>query len=592
MRLNIITFLNILKENRYYLFLIISVLVVIMTVDYVLTVRLFNGSLELDNYISNIFLLFLTALIFLGTLIVRLNISNKKALAENRAKNNFLAIMSHEIRTPLNAIIGLGQLEIKNTNLSSGSKNTLEKILISGQNLLRIVNDILDLSKIESNRFEIIPNEYYITSLINDVSIISSSRIASKPIEFKISVSPNIPSKLYGDAQRIKQIVNSFLNNTIKHIEKGFIHFSADYQTVNEKNCLKFEISDSGSGLKREDILKLFKVEKTGIELLVAKRLADTMNSTIEVNSLYGSGCKFVIYIPQEIVDSKPIGTHVAESLEQMQYSAEKTLMSKDFAISKLTNAKVLIVDDVQMNLEVMQGFLKLYELNVDTAISGPQAIDKLKNGNKYDVIFMDHMMPIMDGVETTKAIRNLEGDYFKKVAIVAFTANTIIGIEKIFLENGFDDFLPKPVDIRQLDACLNKWIKKKEEKETEFITIKNDYNILKNSSEASKILEYYVDFEEGVEQFGSEATFKRMLASFKKHTPDLLRKLREQSGNNYVISIHALKGCARTIFAKELGDRAYELETAAKDGDWELVKSKNEDIIRDTERLIEAISA
>jgi CheY-like chemotaxis protein len=504
-------------------------------------------------------------------------ISNKKVTAEGGTRNNFLAILNREIRTPLNAVIGLGQLEMKNKSLSMSSKNTIEKILTSGQNLLKAVNDILDLNRIENGDLEIISREYDVPSLVNDVCVVSRARIVSKPIEFRVSVSPNIPGKLVGDNHRIKQILGNFLSNAIKNTERGFVSFSVDSLSANKNFFLKFKISDSGPGLKSQEIPDLFKEEKTGLELLIAKKLADFMGASIEVSS--GESSNFSICIPQVVGNSNPIGETVAENLEKLRFSTEKTLVSKDFTLTKLTVAKVLIVDDVQMNLEVMKGLLELYELDIDTATSGQQAIDMLKSGNRYDIIFMDYMMPVMDGIEATRIIRNLEGDYFKKVFIVAFTANALTGSDKMFLENEFDDFISKPVDIRSLDVCLNKWLDKKKEASEQ------------NKSGDPQILRRYVNFTEGAEQFGSEEVFKKVLGSFKKNTPDLLTRLREQSGNDYAISIHALKGCARTIFAKELGNRAYELETAAKDGNWELVKSKNEDLIKDVQNLIDAIS-
>ena len=398
---------------------------------------------------------------FIGLRSLIKKISNKKNVTESGDGSNFLAIVSREIRTQLNAIIGLGQLEMKNKSLSLSSKNTIEKILTSGQNLLKAVNDILDLSKIESGELEIIPREYDVPSLVNDVCVISRAHIASKPVEFRVSVSPEIPGKLVGDSQRIKQILNNFLNNAIKSIEKGFVSFSVDCFSANKNFFLKFKISDSSLGMRLQYISEeLFKKEKTGLELLIAKKLADAMGASIEVSS--GDGSNFSICIPQEVADSNPVGQAVAENLEKIKYIPERTPAGKDFTLTKVAVAKVLIVDDVQMNLEVMQGLLKLYELDIDTATSGQQAIDMLKRGNRYDIIFMDYMMPSMDGIEATRKIRNLEGDYFKKVFIVAFTANALAGSDKMFLENEFDDFISKPVDIRTLDICLNKWLEKK----------------------------------------------------------------------------------------------------------------------------------
>jgi len=236
-----------------------------------------------------------------------------------------------------------------------------------------------------------------------------------------------------------------------------------------------------------------------------------------------------------------------------------------------MSGISVLVVDDVEVNLEVVKLYLKPYNLYVELADSGHRAINFIEGKNEYDLIFMDHLMPIMDGIETVKKIRNMDSEYARNVPIVALTANTEPGNEKIFLENGFSDFISKPIDINKLDACLKKWIKKDRKK------TKLDVN-------------RHINFKDGIAQFGSEAKFKKVLLSFKKHVPALLKELEENSGGDYIISIHALKGCARTIYLTEIGERAYELEKAAKNGDWELVKSKNADLINDVQKIIDDI--
>jgi len=236
-----------------------------------------------------------------------------------------------------------------------------------------------------------------------------------------------------------------------------------------------------------------------------------------------------------------------------------------------MANASVLVVDDVEVNLEVVKIFLKPYDLYVELADSGQRAIELIEAKNEYDLIFMDHMMPVMDGIETVRIIRSMGSEYAKNVPIVAFTADTTPDSEKMFLENGFSDFISKPVDARKLDNCLKKWIKSDREE------------IEENAKSC-------INFEEGIAQFGSEEKFKKMLLSFKKHVPALLKNLEENSGNEYLISIHALKGCARTIFMNEIGDRANELEIAAKNNDWGFVESKNAALIKDVQRFIDVI--
>jgi CheY-like chemotaxis protein len=236
-----------------------------------------------------------------------------------------------------------------------------------------------------------------------------------------------------------------------------------------------------------------------------------------------------------------------------------------------MTDTSVLIVDDVDVNLEVIKIFLKPYDFHVELANSGQRAIELIGAKNEYDLIFMDHMMPIMDGIEAVRIIRSMDSEYAKNVPIVALTANKIPEGEKIFLENGFSDFMSKPIDVYELDNCLKKWIKK-------------------DGKKAWKDVEKCINYEDGIAQFGSEEKFKKILLSFKKHVPTLLKELEENSGNEYLISIHALKGCARTVFMNEIGARAQELEIAAKKGDWEFVKEKNPVLIEDVQKFLDTI--
>jgi len=537
---------------------------------------------DFNNTIKLIAGLCFSCCLLLSFLLVKLNTRSRQAYNESQAKSDFLAVMSHEIRTPLNAIIGLGQLELENKNLPQDSKKSIEKILMSGNNLLRIVNDILDLSKIERGKFEIISEEYEVPSLVNDICIIAQSRIAAKPLELKVFVSPEIPNRFLGDAQRIKQILNNFISNAVKYTQKGFVLLSVKYAVANEIPCLKFKVKDTGIGIRPEDIPKLFDsynrldnkknktIEGTGLGLSIAKKLSDLMDGVIEVKSVYGTGSEFSLVIPQIIKDSTPIGKEISNKLEQLTYNAGKSLPKADFARTQFTGASILVVDDVAVNLEVIKGLLEPYNLHIKAVTSGQQAVDLIKDGNRYDIIFMDHMMPDMDGIEATGIIRSLNNDYVKNVPIVAFTANAMIDSNKMFLEKGFNDFISKPVDIHKLDNCLNKWIEK---------------------NERSSDLSDYLDMEKGINQFGSEAMFNKMLASFKKHVPKLLKDLQEQSGDDYIIAIHSLKGCTKTIYADELGDRALELEMAAKEGNWDLVQGKNEALIKDTRKLVDAIN-
>ncbi|GHV11488.1 hypothetical protein AGMMS49938_02260 [Fibrobacterales bacterium] len=537
----------------------------------------------------------------LSVILVRLNNKSNLKEEESKAKSNFLATMSHEIRTPLNAIIGLGQIELERNDLSEKSRDNLEKIFVSSNSLLSLINDVLDLSKIESGKFEIIPEDYDIPSLVNDIAIMAQARIGSKPLNFKISVSPEIPSRLNGDYLRIKQVLNNFVSNAVKYTKEGEVEFRAMY----ESKSLRFDIRDTGIGIKKEDLPKLFgeynrldtaknkTIEGTGLGLSISKKLTKLMGGHIEVQSEYKVGSTFSVSFPQKIIKETPIGSEVAENLQTFKHSAEKFAKNQTIIKTKFTNMSLLVVDDVRLNLDVAEGLLTPYDLNIELATSGERAIDLIKSGKKYDLIFMDHMMPVMDGIEATRIIRSLEVGNAKTVPIIAFTANAMVGNDKMFVEKGFTDFISKPIDIRKLDAILNKYLKPllattaiSEE------VPKISSHKTKSSSYPAIVPEYLhnLNMQKGIEYFGSELAYKKMITSFKTHAPALLADMKTKEGLEYITAVHGLKGICRTIFAEEFGERAFELEMAGKNDKWETVKEKNSDLIKDLEKFIEEL--
>jgi len=398
---------------------------------------------------------------------LRLIEANIKTEAANQSKSNFLATMSHEIRTPLNAILGITQIELQNEDLPARHISAYEKIHSSGINLLGIINDILDLTKIETGKMELNPFEYDVPSLINDAIQLNIIRIGSKPIDFKLSVDRNLPSTLIGDEIRIKQILNNLLSNAIKYTEEGQIHLSVKHITINENIMLILSVSDTGQGMKEEDKRKIFdeyarfnteanrSIEGTGLGLNIIKRIVEMMEGDINVESEFGKGSTFTVMIKQQSADDSPIGDELAQRLSNFTFTNKKQNNQK---ITKevMPYGSVLVVDDVEINLYVACEILLSYKLEVEMADSGIAAIEKITNGKKYDVIFMDHMMPKMDGIETTKKLRELGYKGF----IVALTANALVGNDKMFENNGFDEFLPKPIDLDQLNTILNKFVR------------------------------------------------------------------------------------------------------------------------------------
>ncbi len=339
------------------------------------------------------------------------------ALAASGAKSTFLATMSHEIRTPLNAVIGLSELTLGTETLSRETETNLEKIYIAGSTILSIVNDILDLSKIESGKFELYPSRYDIPSFINDTVMLNIIRRGEKDIAFALHVDENLPGALYGDDLRVKQIFNNLLSNAFKFTESGTVEWHISFERDREVIWLVSSVRDTGMGIKPEDRHKLFshydqigaqtnrKVEGTGLGLAITKRLVEMMDGSITVESEYGKGTTFHVRLRQAAVPSEPLGKEVAASLMDLRYTISRRDRNMKVARVNLSYAHVLIVDDLATNLDVVRGMMKPYALRIDCATSGQRAVDMIRAGEpRYSAIFMDHMMPGMDGVRTTPA--------------------------------------------------------------------------------------------------------------------------------------------------------------------------------------------
>jgi PAS domain S-box-containing protein len=537
-----------------------------------------------------------------------------EAEAASRSKSAFLATMSHEIRTPLNAIIGLSDIELQK-ELPADTRVNMEKINGSGGNLLSIINDILDISKIETGNLTLIPVDYDIPSLVNDTVQLNVVRIGSKRIVFKLKMEDSVPVRLFGDELRIKQILNNLLSNAFKYTEEGDVTLAISWKRREEDALITFAIQDSGQGIREKDIPKLFSeysqldaranrnIEGTGLGLSITKNLVLLMNGKIGVESEFGKGSVFTVHIPQRIIDETPIGEDVARNLESFHFKEVYNSQNLRLIRSYMPYGKVLVVDDVETNLDVAKGLLLPYGLSIDTASGGQEAIDKIKKvgeadeASRYDAIFMDHMMPGMDGIEAVRIIRNeLSGNYGKTVPIIALTANALTGNERMFLANGFTAFISKPIDVMHLDATLNTWIRNKQSEETikkaeeELASLKNDDE---NTGALDNVLVAGVDIEQGKERYNGETAYLDILRSWCRHTPVLLEKMKNPTKENlpeYTVTVHGLKGSSYGIIANEIGKKAQELEGFAKAGELKKIIAANEGFIKMTESLLAEI--
>ncbi|MDO4513509.1 MAG: ATP-binding protein [Lachnospiraceae bacterium] len=388
--------------------------------------------------------------------------AKRRAEASNQSKTMFLTNMSHEIRTPINAVLGMDEMilrESSQTEIIEYARN----IQSSGKALLALINDILDLSKIESGNMELIYVDYEIASVINDLVNMISSRVYDKGLSFLVEVDPGIPYVLYGDEIRLKQIVTNLLTNAVKYTEKGSVTMQVGYHKRDEKSIvLSVAVKDTGRGMKKEDMDKLFapfkrieeeqnrNIEGTGLGLSITKQLLSLMNSELKVESVYGEGSTFSFEIVQEVKGWDEIGdyTKAYKNTQKENKRYQQLFTAKD--------ARVLVVDDVSMNLKVFAGLLKKTQIQIDSALSGEEGLE-LAAKNKYDVIFIDHMMPGMDGIEMLTRLEEAEYELNADVPKVALTANAISGAREFYINEGFTEYLTKPIDVRKLEGMIAK---------------------------------------------------------------------------------------------------------------------------------------
>ncbi len=520
----------------------------------------------------------------------------------SKSKSAFLSNMSHEIRTPINAVLGMDEMILREAEDENILKYA-EAIRSAGNNLLGIVNDILDFSKIESGKLEIVPVEYEVASVLNDLINMVRKRAEDKGLTLIVKMDPRIPHLLYGDEIRIKQVVTNILTNAVKYTEKGSITLEIECKACSDEDVilLGFSVKDTGIGIKEEDLPKLFEaferieerrnrtIEGTGLGMNITQNLLRMMGSELKVESVYEEGSTFSFELSQKIVDDTPIGDF--EDALKRSIAARKKY-HESFTAPK---ARILVVDDTVMNLTVIEGLLKRTRLQIDTATSGQECLEKLRKGG-YHMVFLDYRMPDMDGVETLKRIKEEKLLEDGEVPVIALTANAVSGAREFYLSNGFSDYISKPIDPVTLETIILSYLlpmglaivsDESAEDETEAY-----------SEENGALNELYgidgLDVQTGIKNCGTAENYLKALESYVLAAGDNQSQIREyfESGDidNYTVKVHALKSSSRIIGAIELGALAEELESAGNDRNLELIKGNTTALLTRYKDLVDKI--
>ena len=518
------------------------------------------------------------------------------AVAANVAKSQFLANMSHEIRTPLNGILGMDAMlleECEDDNLKEYARN----IQSAGQSLLSIINDILDISKIEAGKLEILPVEYELFSVINDCCNIARVRAESKELSFRMMIDPELPSYLCGDEVRIRQVINNLLSNAVKYTTEGTITLSIGYESLPKNQILlTIAVKDTGIGIREQDLAKLFQpfsrieekrnrnIEGTGLGLNLTKNLVRMMGGEISAESTYGEGSCFIAKIPQRVTDPRPMGDF---EKRYRQFLSTAETHRRSFVAPE---ARILVVDDVEMNLKVIKGLLKKTGIQIDTAESGRACLEEVKN-KRYDLIFLDDMMPEMDGRETLQQMKLLTDNRSENTPVIMLTANATRGAREEYLKAGFTDYLTKPFQEEDLLAMLEKYLGEKDIQQLELSSdesradvpceetvdtvrsdVAADHMQMDETEDVMRRLEKIpeLDIETGLRYCVDNEFYQEMLREYMQadKSPALGQYFDEKDWDNYRTLVHALKSTSLTIGAVALSEEAKALEMAARDGD------------------------
>lgn len=505
---------------------------------------------------------------------------NEDLMFANQAKTSFVSNISHEIRTPINAVLGMDEMIIRECG-DEKIRSYAYDIRNAGNVLLEIINDVLDFSKIESGKLEIVPKEYSLTNVINDIHKMVELKAKSKYLELKLQVDPQIPDKLYGDEIRIKQIVINLLTNAIKYTNEGSVTIVVNFVKLTEEQIeLKVSVQDTGIGIKADELDKLFaeysrldtkrnrRIEGTGLGLSIVKRLLEMMDSRIEVESVYGLGSKFFFSLKQNVVSWEPVGEEVIKKKQQETTPAP--------GILKASKARILAVDDTKVNLMVVKGLLKRTGIQVDTSEDGFQCLEMAEK-KKYDLILLDHRMPKMDGIETIHKLRSAKGGLNRSTPVIALTANVVSGAKEMYIKEGFNDFLPKPINSSNLEKVIL------------------DY-LPPECLDAAESDCGEIDQQAGIIACGGEDIYREVKEVFNAQSREMIEKIRkyheQRDIKNYITLVHGLKSSARLLGAMQLSEEAFELEKSAKLNDWNAIDAGTDTLLRHYEMIANKINS
>lgn len=530
----------------------------------------------------------------------------ENAESASKAKSIFLANMSHEIRTPINGILGMDSMllkECKDETLRDYALN----IQSAGQTLLSLINDILDISKIESGKMEILPVTYSVFTVLNDCYNMVAVRAKDKNLELVMDISPEIPAALFGDEVRIRQVVNNLLSNAVKYTNEGSVTLSVwaekvDVDPMQGDNTSRVElfiqVKDTGIGIREKDREKLFadfvrldekrnrNIEGTGLGLNLTKQLLDMMGGTIEVESTYGKGSVFTVRLLQQVSDERPLG-----DFEKL-YKEHVNVIDATHERFEAPKARVLVADDMQMNLKVFVGLLKSTKIQIDTAINGAEALELVQKQH-YDVIFLDHMMPVMDGIEAFRRMKIQLTNSNVNTPVVMLTANAVADARNSYMDEGFSDYLAKPIREEVLLSTLKKFLPK------DLVKIIGEEKLdepLKVTEPKSQLaLSDFLDTATGLAYCMNDKKFyKEMLDEYVKgeKTAELKEYFEKGDFEYYRITVHAVKSTSLTIGASKVSEDAKALELACKENNLNFVKQNHEAFMEEYKSLIRVLQA